>query len=127
MKAIIETHSIEGILALTISPADAADCPVDEYAFSNPERAAEIEQTRAKADQRTAFVQQIDRAPHLPEASPKPLLIMNNDFDLDQPKYYSIELYREKPENLRLGIYPPSHQVTSKWKMTLSSGSAGIC
>lgn len=72
MKAIMETHSIGGIPALTISPADAADCPVDECAFSNREWAAAIEQTRAKTNQQTAFVQQIDPALRFPEAAPSP-------------------------------------------------------
>ncbi len=92
---------------------------LDECAFSNPEWAAAIEQTGTQTSELTAFVRQIDPAPRLSSAAPKPLLIMNNDFDSDQPKHYSIELYRdlrrsyrEKPENLRLGIYPAGHTVT---------------
>ena len=92
---------------------------LDECAFSNPEWAAALEQTNAQTRERTAFVRQIDPATRLPDAAPKPLLIINNDFDSDQPKHYSIELYRdlqlsyqEKPENLRLGIYPAGHKVT---------------
>jgi hypothetical protein len=50
---------------------------------------------------------------------PRALLMMNNDFDTDQPKHYAIDCYRElrssyatQPERLRLNIYPAGHTVT---------------
>ena len=55
----------------------------------------------------------------LEKASPRALLIMNSDFDSDQPKHYAIEFYRRllpayatSPERLRLAIYPAGHTVT---------------
>ena len=61
----------------------------------------------------------MDPAERLLDAAPRALLIMNCDFDSDQPKHYAIEFYRRllgayalAPEQLRLAIYPAGHTVT---------------
>lgn len=92
---------------------------VDECAFSNPAWAAALA-TRADAVAAdTEFVRRIDPAPLLAAAAPRALLLMNNDFDSDQPKHYAIDAYRTlrpawaaAPHRLRLAIYPAAHQVT---------------
>ena len=62
----------------------------------------------------------------LAAAAPRALLIMNGDFDSDQPKSYSIYAYRallaawaERPDNLTLAIYPAGHVVTDQMERDL--------
>jgi hypothetical protein len=92
---------------------------LDECSFSNPEWAAALAQMREQTELHTAAIAAIDPAARLMAAAPRALLIMNCDFDSDQPKHYAIEFYRllrpsyaGRPEQLRLAIYPAGHTVT---------------
>ena len=92
---------------------------LDECAYSNPAWSAAMGQVEDLTREFTDFVQEIDPYPRLRAAAPRALLILNCDFDSDQPKLYSIYTYREllqdyqsTPENLQLRIYPAGHQVT---------------
>lgn len=92
---------------------------LDECAFSNPDWAVALGRVAEQARQHTALVAAMDPADGLPAAAPRGLLIMNCDFDSDQPKHYAIDFYREllpaygaMPEQLRLAIYPAGHTVT---------------
>ena len=92
---------------------------LDECAFSNPEWAAALDRVADQTRQHTAFVQEIDPIEKLQDAAPRALLIMNCDFDSDQPKAYSINCYRDLksryaqcPEKLKLNLYPAGHTVT---------------
>ena len=92
---------------------------LDECAFSNPAWAAALERVDDQTQQNTAFVAAIDPIEKLKIAAPRALLIMNNDFDSDQPKHYAIDCCRElrssyaaQPDRLRLNIYPAGHTVT---------------
>ena len=92
---------------------------LDECAFSNPAWAAAFVQVRDRIQQHTDAIAAIDPADKLLAAAPRALLIMNCDFDSDQPKHYAIEFYRQlqpayarHPEQLRLAIYPAGHTVT---------------
>jgi dienelactone hydrolase len=93
---------------------------LDESAFSNAEWAAALARVADTAQQQLAAIAAIDPAEKLLAAAPRALLIMNCDFDSDQPKHYAIEFYRElrktyaaSPEKLRIAIYPAGHTVTS--------------
>ena len=68
---------------------------LDECAFSNSEWAAALDRAAGQTRQNSAFVAAIDPIEKLKLAAPRALLIMNNDFDSDQPKHYAIECYRE--------------------------------
>jgi len=92
---------------------------LDECSYSNAEWAAAIAALPEETERRSAFIRAIDPEPLLASAAPRALLIMNGDFDSDQPKSYSIYAYRalldawaERPDNLRLAIYPAGHGVT---------------
>jgi uncharacterized protein len=92
---------------------------LDECVFSNPEWAAALDRVKEQTRERTAFAQEIDPIEKLKDAAPRALLIMNCDFDSDQPKAYSIDCYRDLrpryancPEKLKLNIYPAGHAVT---------------
>ena len=92
---------------------------LDECAFSNADWAAALTRVAEQTDERTAFIRAIDPLDKLAAAAPRALLIMNCDFDTDQPKLYSIYAYRDlqpryaaRPENLKLSIYPADHIVT---------------
>lgn len=93
---------------------------LDECRFSDPAWAAALDQVQAQTAQQTAFILQIDPVAKLVTAAPRALLIMNNDFDHDQPKHFAIDCYRTllpayttHPERLQLKIYPAAHVVTS--------------
>jgi dienelactone hydrolase len=93
---------------------------LDECAFSNPAWEAALKRVAATAQQHLAMIAAMDPADKLPAAAPRALLMMNCDFDSDQPKHYAIECYRElrkayaaAPERLRLAIYPAGHTVTA--------------
>jgi len=92
---------------------------LDECAFSNPAWAAALDRAAGQTQENTAFVAAIDPAEKLQSAAPRALLIMNNDFDSDQPKRYAVDCYRElrasyaaQPDHLKLNIYPAGHTVT---------------
>ena len=92
---------------------------LDECAFSNPAWAAALDRVAEQTQKNTTFVAAIDPSEKLKAAAPRALLMMNNDFDSDQPKHYAIECYRELraryaacPDRLRLNIYPAGHTVT---------------
>jgi esterase/lipase len=92
---------------------------LDECAFSNPAWAAALDRVADQTQKNTAFVASIDPIEKLKVATPRALLIMNNDFDNDQPKHYAINCYRELRssyaaclDRLKLNIYPAGHTVT---------------
>lgn len=92
---------------------------LDECVYSNPSWAAALAAAAAQVQQHTALVAEMDPADLLLRAAPRALLIMNCDFDSDQPKHYAVEFYRQlrtayagAPARLRLGIYPAGHTVT---------------
>ena len=92
---------------------------LDECAYSNPAWAAALGEVLEQARLHTTMIAAMDPAERLLEAAPRALLIMNCDFDSDQPKHYAIEFYRRllgayalAPEQLRLAIYPANHTVT---------------
>jgi hypothetical protein len=92
---------------------------LDESAFSNAAWAEALRRVADIAQQHVAMIAAMDPADKLPAAAPRALLMMNCDFDSDQPKHYAIEFYREllktyaaTPERLRLAIYPAGHTVT---------------
>lgn len=92
---------------------------LDECAFSNPAWAAALDPVADQTHSNTAFVKSIDPFEKLKAAAPRALLMMNNDFDSDQPKHYAIECYRElrssyaaQPDHLKINIYPAGHTVT---------------
>lgn len=92
---------------------------LDECTFSDPSWAAALTRVQAATAQHTAFIRQIDPAEKLENAAPRALLIMNNDFDHDQPKHFAIDCYRSllpayatHPDQLQLKIYPAGHTVT---------------
>jgi hypothetical protein len=93
---------------------------LDECAYSNPDWAAALQRVSDQARLHTAMIAAMDPAERLLEAAaPRALLIMNCDFDSDQPKHYAIEFYRRllpayaaSPQRLRLAIYPAGHTVT---------------
>ncbi len=99
---------------------------LDECSYSNPEWAAAIAALPEETEGRSAFIRGIDPQPLLASAAPRALLIMNGDFDSDQPKSYSIYAYRalrdawvERPDNLKLAIYPAGHVVTDEMEHEL--------
>jgi dienelactone hydrolase len=92
---------------------------LDESAFSNPAWAEALARAAEGTQRHTAMIAAMDPADKLLEAAPRALLIMNCDFDSDQPKHYSIEFYRQllpayhgHLDKLRLAIYPAGHTVT---------------
>jgi hypothetical protein len=92
---------------------------LDECKLSNDEWAESLAQVEPETQQYTAFIQDIDPAERLKRAAPRPLLIMNGDFDSDQPKRYVLEWVREAqpsyaayPDHLRWNVYPVGHTAT---------------
>ncbi len=99
---------------------------LDECAWSNAEWAAAIGALPAETAARSEYIRAIDPQPLLAAAAPRALLIMNGDFDSDQPKSYSIYAYRAlreawagQPDNLTLAIYPAGHVVTDQMERDL--------
>ncbi len=99
---------------------------LDECAWSNAEWATAIAALPEETKERSAFIRAIDPQPLLAQAAPRALLIMNGDFDSDQPKSYSIYAYRalrdawaETSSNLTLAIYPAGHVVTGDMERDL--------
>ncbi len=92
---------------------------LDECAFSDDGWAAALRRVEAQTAEHTAFVRSIDPVERLRQTAPRALLMMNCDFDTDQPKLYAVRCYRDLaphyracPEQLRLRIYPAAHVVT---------------
>ena len=92
---------------------------LDECSFSDPTWAAALQRVQVETARHTDFIRQIDPAEKLKAAAPRALLIMNNDFDHDQPKHYAISCYRTllpgyaaDADKLQLKIYPAGHTVT---------------
>jgi hypothetical protein len=92
---------------------------LDETAWSNPAWAAALDQVATTTQQQSAFVQRIDPAERLLRAAPRALLIMNGDFDSDQPKRYVLDwlrtarrAYVAAPARLQWRVYPVGHTVT---------------
>lgn len=92
---------------------------LDECTYSNPEWAAALGRVADESRHHTALIAAMDPADRLLAAAPRALLIINCDFDSDQPKHYAVEFYRQLlpayaafPERLRLAIYPAGHVVT---------------
>jgi uncharacterized protein len=92
---------------------------VDETTASNPEWAAALAPLQASLQAHADLVRQIDPYDQLKQAPPRALLMMNGDFDADQPRLYALDAYRDLlpcyagcPENLQLRIYPAGHTVT---------------
>jgi hypothetical protein len=91
---------------------------LDECAFSNPDWAA-LAQLKQPIREHSSFIAAIDPFAELKQAAPRALLMMNCDFDADQPKLYAVTGYRElraayvdQPSQLQLRIYPAGHAVT---------------
>jgi hypothetical protein len=92
---------------------------LDECAFSNPAWAEAFTRLEGPIREHSAFIAGIDPFEELKQAAPRGLLMMNCDFDFDQPKLYAVMGYREllpayaaHPSQLRLRIYPAGHVVT---------------
>ena len=99
---------------------------LDECAWSNADWAAAIAAQPARTAAVSQFIRAIDPYPLLAAAAPRALLMMNGDFDCDQPKSYSIYAYRElrhawdaAPENLKLNIYPAGHVINAEMERDL--------
>lgn len=99
---------------------------LDECAYSNAAWDAAIA-AQPEATQRSCnFIRTLDPSPLLASAAPRALLMMNGDFDSDQPKSYSIYAYREllpawreHPDLLKLNIYPAGHTITPEMERDL--------
>jgi hypothetical protein len=92
---------------------------LDEGAFSNPPWAAALQRLDRQVREHSALIAAIDPVERLKQAAPRALLMLNCDFDADQPKLYAVSFYRELyaqyagcPEKLGLNIYPAGHTVT---------------
>jgi dienelactone hydrolase len=80
-----------------------------------------MREAQAETNQRTVFMDAIDPFEKMPSFSPKPLMIVVGDKDIDSPKKYSVDLYRKLkplyegyPQRLRLNIHDEAdHQLTS--------------
>ena len=94
---------------------------LDECKFSNSTWQRSLEGNVVANLSLLQFIREMDPAEKLKSFFPKALLMMNNDFDADQPKSYSIEMYRNllpyyalQPERLKLNIYPGGHSVSNQ-------------
>ncbi len=94
---------------------------VDESSWSNPSWGEAIARVAAEAAARTAWIPGVDPAACLPGLPPRPLLIMNGDFDTDQPKSYVLHwlrslrpAYASAPEMLGWNVYPLGHVMTDQ-------------
>ena len=92
---------------------------LDETAFSNAEWAAALAPLQAETARRSAFIEQIDPAERLKAAPRAALLVMNGDFDSDQPKLYVLGWMREMRrvyaaclDRLQWNVYPVGHVQT---------------
>jgi pimeloyl-ACP methyl ester carboxylesterase len=94
---------------------------LDETAWSNTEWGRALEQVNARTAERVEWVRAIDPAPRLLQQPPRPLLMMNGDYDNDQPKGYTLRWLRDlrpryvaQPEMLRWNVYPLGHVITDQ-------------
>jgi uncharacterized protein len=94
---------------------------VDECAWSNLGWKQVLAQLTDEIKAHTNFITRYDPATALYESAPRPLLIMNGDFDTDMIKTYTLDWYRDAkrawdlhPENLQWNVYPVGHTVTSQ-------------
>lgn len=101
---------------------------LDECAYSNAAWAAAIAAQPDATQRHLEFVRALDPMSRLAAAAPRALLMMNGDFDCDQPKSYSIAAYRElrsawagHPDKLKLTIYPAGHTVTPEMERDLTA------
>lgn len=107
---------------------------LDECAFSNDGWAAALAARADHSAEQTAWIRTVDPHDRLAAAAPRALLAMNNDFDTDQPKHYTIELFRTlRPawaaagaaHNLRLSIHPHAHRVLPDMEAEAAAWFAG--
>lgn len=94
---------------------------LDECAFSNPDWAAAFARLDGPIREHSSLITALDPFEELKQAAPRGLLMMNCDFDFDQPKLYAVMGYRElqaayaaQPDQLQLRIYPAGHVVTAQ-------------
>lgn len=99
---------------------------LDECAYSNAAWAAAIAAQPEATQRSSGFIRMLDPHPLLAAAAPRALMMMNGDFDSDQPKSYSIYAYRElrtawasHPDRLRLNVYPAGHTITPEMERDL--------
>jgi uncharacterized protein len=92
---------------------------LDECTFSNLAWATALAQVEEPIREHTSFISALDPFEELKGAAPRALLMMNCDFDADQPRLYAVTGYRElqpayadQPSRLQLRIYPAGHTVT---------------
>jgi uncharacterized protein len=81
-------------------------------AASYPQWAEAMAAAQPETARRLAWLREIDPLDRLPAFAPRPLLMLNGDADTQQPKSYSVALYRSllpryaaHPERLRLSIH----------------------
>lgn len=80
-----------------------------------------MRETRPQTLEHTAFMEAIDPFDRMASFYPRPLMMVNGDKDLDSPKKYSVDLYRQLkplysalPDRLRFAIHDDAgHQLTS--------------
>jgi uncharacterized protein len=137
-RAGVTGHSQGGyasFLALADSPTLRAAVPMmglptfmqrwqdvlDESAWSNSEWGEAIARVTPEIRERSKWIPEVDPATRLPALPPRPLLIMNGDFDTDQPKLYVLHwlrtlrnAYAEHPEMLKWNVYPAAHVMTDQ-------------
>jgi len=101
---------------------------LDETTYSNPGWAEALQRVTAQTAQHTAFIEQIDPYPKLFAAAPRALLMVNGDFDTDQPKLYALQAYRElkdryaaAADHLKLSIPPVAHTVTPEMEQEVTA------
>lgn len=94
-----------------------------ECALSNSDWANAIHAVQKETAERTAIIREFDPAERLLRVAPRALLIMNGDFDCDQPKHYALQwLQRARPayqncsDNLIWKVYPAAHTVTAQMR-----------
>ena len=94
---------------------------LDECTLSEPAWAQALAARKPQTRRQTEWITALDPADRLLEAPPRPLLIMNGDFDCDQPKQYTLSWYKllrrnyaHGPDLLRWKIYPTAHQQTAQ-------------
>ena len=113
--------AIRAVVPIAGIPAFAArwrDVVLESSSYEKWARAMEAAQ--AETRRRTAFVEAIDPFDRLASFSPKPLMMISGDKDIDSPKKYSVDLYRALkpayagcPERLRLNIHDEAgHELT---------------
>ena len=104
---------------------------LDETAWSNPAWAEALAGVTAHTRQHSELIEGIDPAERLLQ-NPRPLLIMNGDFDSDQPKLYVLHwlrmarlAYASSPDRLAWRVYPVGHTVTPQMEADAVEWLAG--